>query len=150
MYVDDMVIFTNGSTGSIQELLFVFDKHETWSGHRINKEKMAMFFSKKNPLGRKRALKCLTGHSEGFFPFKYLGVPIILGRFKQVHMEEMINKVLYKINGWNMKLLSLRGCLILLRHVLSSTVEYCEVWSTPLKWRHWPLERNQAELNARC
>ena len=28
-------------------------------------------------------------------------------------------------------------------------VEYCGVWSTPLERSHWPLERNQAESNAR-
>ncbi|XP_042974814.1 uncharacterized protein LOC122306449 [Carya illinoinensis] len=43
--------------------------------------------------GHKRAIKRMTGYSEGSFPFKYLGVPIISGRLKQVHLEETITKV---------------------------------------------------------
>lgn len=68
MYVDDIVIFMNGSTKSIRELLLVFDRYEAWSGQRINKEKIAMFFSQKIPLVRKRALKRLMGFSKRLFP----------------------------------------------------------------------------------
>ena len=93
MYADDVVIFTNGSTRSIQELLFVLDTYEKWSGQRINKEKTTIFFSQKISLGRKRALMTMTGISEGCFPFKYLGVPIILGRLKHIHLPKMVNKV---------------------------------------------------------
>ena len=120
MYADDIVIFLNGSKNSIRELLRVFEKYENWSGHMINKDKTSMFFSRKISLARKRALKRMTGFSEGSFPFKYLGVPIVLGRLKQRHLEEMVNKVWKKISGWKMKILSSGGRLILLRHVLSS------------------------------
>ncbi|XP_042986314.1 uncharacterized protein LOC122314764 [Carya illinoinensis] len=69
---------------------------------------------------RKRRLLCNTGFLEGHFPLKYLGVPIMLGRLKQVHFEDMMNKMRKKLSGWKMRLLSSGGKLILLRHVISS------------------------------
>ena len=71
-------------------------------------------------MARRRNLKRLTGFSEGKFPFKYLGVPIVSGRMKISDLEELENKVKRKISGWKMKLLSAGGRVILLRHVLAS------------------------------
>ncbi|KAG2705714.1 hypothetical protein I3760_05G069400 [Carya illinoinensis] len=62
----------------------------------------------------------MIGFSEGFFPFKYLSVPIVTGRLKASDLDDLLGKVKRKIAGWKMKLLSAGGRTILLRHVLSS------------------------------
>ena len=120
MYVDDMVIFSNGSSKAIMEILAVIHKYESWSGQCINLSKSAIYYSQKIPSTRKSLLLRMTGFSEGSFPFKYLGVPIILGRLKQVHLEDTVFNIQKKISGWKMRFLSVGGRLILLRHVLSS------------------------------
>ncbi|KAG6658189.1 hypothetical protein CIPAW_04G143500 [Carya illinoinensis] len=120
MDADDIVIFLNGSKNSIRELLRVVEKYETLLGQMINKDKTSMFFSQKITSACKRALKRMTRFSEGSFPFKYLGVPIVLGRLKHAHLEGMVNEVWKKISGWKMKILSSGGRLILLWHVLST------------------------------
>ncbi|XP_040996793.1 uncharacterized protein LOC121242840 [Juglans microcarpa x Juglans regia] len=56
----------------------------------------------------------------GVFPFKYLGVPIVVSRLKVCDFGELLGKVSKKIAGWKMKLLSAGGRVILLHHVLSS------------------------------
>jgi len=120
MYADDVVVFTNGGCRSIRCILNILNTYEKWSGQLINKEKTAMYFSKKLPMARRRNLKRLMGFSEGKFPFKYLGVLIVSGRMKIGDLEELENNVKRKISGWKMKLLSAGGRVILLRHVLAS------------------------------
>ncbi|XP_035545050.1 uncharacterized protein LOC109016147 [Juglans regia] len=109
MYADDVVIFTNGGRSSIRNILRILDIYESWTGQLINKEKTAMFFSNKISIARKRNLKRLTGFSEGKFPFKYLGIPIVSGKLKIADLEELVRKVQTKISGWKMRLLSVGG-----------------------------------------
>ncbi|KAF5452775.1 hypothetical protein F2P56_027742 [Juglans regia] len=48
------------------------------------------------------------------------GVPIVTGRLKASDFTDLLGKVKKKIAGWKMKLLSIGGRTVLLRHVLSS------------------------------
>ncbi|XP_042981969.1 uncharacterized protein LOC122311447 [Carya illinoinensis] len=92
MYADDVVIFSNGSQRSVRELLSILGQYERWSGQAINKHKSAMFCSNKIFHSRKRRLLRTTSFVEGHFALKYLGVPIILGRLKQIP-QVVINKI---------------------------------------------------------
>lgn len=60
------------------------------------------------------------GFLEGQFPFTNLGVPIVDDRLKIRHLDPLIERGEKKLAGWKNRLLSQRGRLILLRHVLSS------------------------------
>ncbi|KAF5446730.1 hypothetical protein F2P56_032333 [Juglans regia] len=120
MYTDDIVIFANGSKRSIKGLMQVLNSYESWSGQVLSKEKSAIFFSKHILMSRKRSILRISGFSEGSFPFKYLGVPIVNGRLKAFDFTDLLGKVKKKIAGWKMKLLSVGGRTVLLRHVLSS------------------------------
>ncbi|KAG6628041.1 hypothetical protein CIPAW_15G172700 [Carya illinoinensis] len=112
-------LLTNGSQRSVQELLSILGQYERWLGQVINKQKSTVFCFSKISQSRKRRLLHNTGFVEGHFPFKYLGVPIILDHLKQLHFEDMVNKMRQKLSGWKMRLLSSGGKLILLRHVIS-------------------------------
>ncbi|XP_042958059.1 uncharacterized protein LOC122293578 [Carya illinoinensis] len=120
MYVDDIVIFANGGRRSLRNLMKVLQLYENWTGQVLNTEKSAIYFSKKISTYRKNSLLHLSGFLEGSFPFKYLGVPIVVGKLRAFDFGELLEKVKKKIVGWKMKLLSAGGRLILLRHVLSS------------------------------
>ncbi|KAG2675782.1 hypothetical protein I3760_12G022400 [Carya illinoinensis] len=109
MYVDDEVIFTNGDHNSIYCLLKILSTYEDWSGQLISKDKVALLFLNKISTARKRNLKRITGFTEGKFPFKYLGVPIVLGRLKIADLKELVNKVSKKISSWKMRLLFVGG-----------------------------------------
>ncbi|KAG2684189.1 hypothetical protein I3760_10G065300 [Carya illinoinensis] len=121
MYVDDIVIFANDGKSSMRDLIQVLKLYEDWSGQVLSKEKSAIYFSKRIPAPCKRWILQMTGFSEGFFPFKYLGVPIVTSRLKASDLDDFLGKVKRKIAGWKMKLLSAGGRTILLRHV-------CRVW----------------------
>lgn len=63
----------------------------------------------------------MTGVVEGFFfPFKHLGVPIISGRLKAIHLDDLVGKVKKRLEGWQNRLLSNGARLMLLKHVLMS------------------------------
>ncbi|XP_042969088.1 uncharacterized protein LOC122301771 [Carya illinoinensis] len=120
LYADDVVIFSNASKRSIRCLMSVLNDYEKWSGQWVNHEKSAIFFSKKLSLCRKRDILNETRFVEGHFPFVYLGVPIVDGKFKACHFGPLLGKMGRKVSGRKSRLLSQGGLLILLRHFLSS------------------------------
>ncbi|XP_042956358.1 uncharacterized protein LOC122292186 [Carya illinoinensis] len=120
MYADDIVIFSNGGKNSMRSLMEVLHIYESWSGQVLSREKSNIFFSKRISLNRKSSILRITGFSEGSFPFKYLGVPVVDGRLKVSDFGDLLGKIKRKIAGWKMKMLSVGGRTILLRHVLSS------------------------------
>ncbi|KAK3184524.1 hypothetical protein Dsin_031810 [Dipteronia sinensis] len=98
----------------------VLKKYESWTGQRVNQEKLAIFFSKQLSLRRKNEILNEMGFVEGKFPFTYLGVPIVDGKLRVSQFDPLIQKISKKIEGWKSRLLSQGGRLVLLRHVLSS------------------------------
>ncbi|KAF5468656.1 hypothetical protein F2P56_012795 [Juglans regia] len=120
LYADDMMIFANGSKKSVKEIKNTLSLYAQWSGQRVNERKSSIFFSKTISATRRHELLLLTGFSEGKFPVKYLGVPIISGRMKGIYVEELVQCIRRKIEGWKVKLLSSGARLILLKHVIVS------------------------------
>ncbi|XP_042946095.1 uncharacterized protein LOC122279481 [Carya illinoinensis] len=120
MYADDIFIFANGGKRTMKGLMEALYKYEAWTGQVLNKEKSPIFFSKRILVPRKHSLLYFTGFTDGSFPFKYLGVPIVDGRLKACDFGELLGKLTNKIAGWKMKILSVSSRTILLRHVLSS------------------------------
>ncbi|XP_042988639.1 uncharacterized protein LOC122316171 [Carya illinoinensis] len=120
MYADDIIIFANGGNKSMRGLMKVLNLYENWTGQVLNKNKSAILFSNKISNTRKSSILRMTGFSEGSFPFKYLGVPIVVGRLKVCDFSDLIGNFNKKIAGWKMKMLSIGGRVILLHHVLSS------------------------------
>ncbi|XP_041007958.1 uncharacterized protein LOC121252418 [Juglans microcarpa x Juglans regia] len=120
MYADDTVIFANGGKRSIRGLMKVLNLYEHWIGPVLSREKSAIFFSKRISLSRKSSILRITSFSEISFPFKYLGVPIVVSRLKVRDFSELLGKIKKKITGWKMKMLSNGGHTILICHVLLS------------------------------
>lgn len=54
------------------------------------------------------------------FHFVYLGCKLFKGRKKTSYFQFIVNKFITKVIGWKKKLLSQRGRLILIKHILSS------------------------------
>lgn len=119
LYVDDIVVFANGSKRSMKALMDTFQLYEKWTGQVINKDKSAIFFAKHCGTIHKHEVLRLSSFREGSFPIIYLGVPVVVGRLTAHHLHFLVEKVQKKIASWKMQLLSQGGRLVLLRHVLS-------------------------------
>jgi len=65
----------------------------------------------------------MKGH-DNWENFKYLGLPIFLGNFKDKHWQEVMEKIQGKINFWGGKWINQAGKLILLNFVLSAMPIY--------------------------
>ncbi|XP_040996142.1 uncharacterized protein LOC121242329 [Juglans microcarpa x Juglans regia] len=70
LYADDMVIFANGGRSSVSEIVDVLHIYAKWSGQQF---------------------------SEGVFRVRYLGVPVVSGRLKLIHFQDVIQKIQKKI-----------------------------------------------------
>lgn len=98
----------------------IFRLYEDWTGQVVNKAKLAIFFSKSCSRQCSLNLLRITSYTEDNIPTIYLGVPIISGRLKIVHFDELITQIRSKIDGWMHKLLSSGSRLMLIQHVLNS------------------------------
>lgn len=90
LYADDIVIFSNGSKSSLKVISNYLALYERWSRQKVSKEKSSLIFSKHISYARRRQLLRLIGFSKAVFPFKYLRVPVVSGRIKAVHFDELI------------------------------------------------------------
>lgn len=96
-YANDVMLFSNASKDSIQQLIKIFKLYEDWSGQCIYFEKLTIYFSK---LMHRRCISEIIieiGFSEGKLPLTYLGVPIMDGRVKISHFDSLVEKVSKKL-----------------------------------------------------
>lgn len=66
----------------------------------------------------------MTGYQYKQGSIKYLGIPLFKGRDKVHHFKYLIDKVIAKLEGWQSKLLSQAGRLVLIRTVPNSIPLY--------------------------
>lgn len=98
-YVDDMLLFANGHSRSLQRLKRLMNNYEVSSGQQINLDKSAFYASKLIPRHRLSRIQHVTGCHVKHLPFKYLGAPIYKGRCRIQMFEEVIGKFSRRIEG---------------------------------------------------
>lgn len=122
-YTNDVLIFTNGSARSLNNLMNMIRSYEQSSGQMVNIAKSSFYISPKS-VSRIPHIQRITGISPKQFPVIYLGVPIFQGERKMVYFEYLIDKVRRVLEGWKARLQSLSGRLILIKSVLNSIPIY--------------------------
>ncbi|XP_042958232.1 uncharacterized protein LOC122293851 [Carya illinoinensis] len=116
--------FENGKIGKFSQA-----RGTPFVSHLMYADDIIIFSNggKKSMRGLMEVLNLYEKWTEGSFPFKYLGVPIVMGRLKVYDFGDLIGKFNKKVAGWKMKLISTGGRVILLRHVLSSMATHLMV-----------------------
>ncbi|KAL9667689.1 hypothetical protein QQ045_002053 [Rhodiola kirilowii] len=120
MYADDLLIFTNGHTRSVNNLMKIINKFCEFSGQKINSEKSRVFFSKLIGLERKKNILQYTKFTEGSFPTRYLGAPLFPGRSKISYFKYLEDTIRSKISGWAKNFLNISGRATLISSILCS------------------------------
>ncbi|KAL9666177.1 hypothetical protein QQ045_000501 [Rhodiola kirilowii] len=120
LYADDLLLFTNGSKPSLNQLKDLVKEFCTISGQALNNEKSLVFFSKDITPIRKKDILDLTGFSEGTLPVPYLGAPLFRGIAKIEYFSYLVDRVWERISGWMRHHLSMVGRAILVNSVLRS------------------------------
>ncbi|WMV41850.1 hypothetical protein MTR67_035235 [Solanum verrucosum] len=103
---DDTIIFSNGNKASLQLILKTLESYENVSGQLINKNKSPYSLAPKAPQRTIRRIGRILDMEFENLSLKYLGFPIYFGRKTQDIFSNMMNKVINRIKGWNLKFLS--------------------------------------------
>lgn len=74
-FADDLLIFTDGSIASVQQVLQVLKEFENRSGLAVSFQKTS-FFASGMEESEIDTIQASTGMKHGSLPFRYLGVPL--------------------------------------------------------------------------
>lgn len=120
LYVDDVLLFSNGGKRSFSYLLSVLDGFCANSGQVLQASKCNLFFSKHIREARRNYLLSLSGYSLGKFPIRYLGAPLFHGQPRLSYFQGLVDSVKNRIEGWMKGFLSMAGRVTLIKSVLCS------------------------------
>lgn len=122
-YADDVHLFTNGSSGSLHNLMTVLTATERSFGQQMNLNKSAFYVGARDQ-HRVPTIAGILGVFQRQLPFIYLGLPIFVGRIKTIYYDHLMDKIRHMLQGWKERLLSFPGKLILIKSVLTSIPIY--------------------------
>jgi ribonuclease HI len=124
MFADDLLIFGQATTETMTAVREALDKFSDMSGHKVNNDKSAIFFSRNVRASLRTTLTAQSGFKETAMLGNYLGVPA-LGRTPRVNdFNYLVEKVKTSLAGWKAKQLSLAGRITLAKSVIQAIPIY--------------------------
>lgn len=121
-FVDDILVFTDGSDRSLRGVLDVMNQFAAISRLHINAVKSSIFASDQNiaPLLTEAEI---AGIKVGNLPVGYLGMPLTTKALSKQDYEPLIDKVRGRMLSWRNKCLSYAGRL----QLIISHLEYSKL-----------------------
>eukprot|EP00253_Pinus_taeda_P030228 PITA_30228 len=125
LFVDDILIFTNGSSNEIKEYKSIFDLFMKATGMEINTRKSQICVADLERRESDRISNIFTFPLQPLdTPFKYLGFWLKPVAYKKEDWHWLIAKIEARINHWSFRWLSRAGRLTLLKSVLLAIPVY--------------------------
>lgn len=106
-------------------MMKVLRTYEAVTGIMTYLNKILVYLHEKVHIGICNQIKRITGS----LLFTFLGCPILYGRKNRKHFEELINKVMKRINLWQNRLLSFGGMCIYINSSCSTMSSYVHALS---------------------
>ncbi|XP_060968724.1 uncharacterized protein LOC133036225 [Cannabis sativa] len=116
-FADDLMLFSKGSLSSLQVIKSVLNEFEAASGLAINANKSQLYFGGVKA-EEKQAMLREMNMLEGFYPLKYLGVPLRPTKWKAEDCGVIIKKIKQRLHTWATRHLSFAGRALLIHSVL--------------------------------
>ncbi|XP_039068433.1 uncharacterized protein LOC120214662 [Hibiscus syriacus] len=117
-FADDLLIFCKGSADSVIGVTSVLDIFYEMSGLQINAYK-SEFHAAGMSSGTIETIKQATGFKLGYFPVRYLGIPLLTRKIYEKDCVILIDNIKSRLHHWSSKLLSYAGRLELIRTLCS-------------------------------
>ena len=124
LFADDSLIFCRATENECQTLLKILAKYERASSQQINRAKTTLFFSKSTNADIQDRIKDMLGVTVVQQYEKYLGLPSLVGRKKTESFTHIKQQIWKKLQGWESKLLSQAGRVILIKAVAQALPTY--------------------------
>lgn len=120
MFADDLILFAKAKKNNYRVVMdilnaFICSQH---SSQKINFQKSKLYISPN--VGQREGV--VFSRICGMVCTKYLGVPLIHGRFWNNHFDFIFNKMHRKLSGWKTSVLSLAVRTTLVQWAVSSTI----------------------------
>eukprot|EP00253_Pinus_taeda_P008879 PITA_08879 len=125
LFVDDILIFTNGNYNELKEFKCIFDLFLKATGMKINSGKSQVCFADFERGERNRLINLFPFPIQSLeVPFKYLGFWLKPVVYKKEDWNWLIAKIESRITHWSFRWLSRAGRLTLIKSVLSAIPVY--------------------------
>lgn len=102
-FVDDKVLFYNGSKTCIQRLCSFISGFEAQSDLYINNSKSSFIYSKNMALRKANEIYEIIGFKSQILPLKYLGIPLHKGSKRPFLFYELIKDIRDRLSTWEFK-----------------------------------------------
>eukprot|EP00253_Pinus_taeda_P005371 PITA_05371 len=138
LFVDDILIFSNGSYNELKELKCILDLFLKATGMQINSRKSQVSVADIDRRERTTLLNLFPFHYQPLdSPLKYLGFWLKPTAYKKEDWNWLIAKLEARISHWSFKWLSRAGSK-------ESSILPCVAWdklARPKEWGGWELKR---------
>ena len=117
MFADDLILFCEAETRSVEILMEAFQSFSTSIGLTVNYHKSEIVL--RGFKGHiEQAILQITRFSSSSLPFRYIGIPIIAGRLSKIECRNMVENIIVRITKWTSRHFSYAGRAILIHSVL--------------------------------
>jgi hypothetical protein len=119
LYADDAVIFVNPDRDEVDKIMEILQGFGDASGLCLNPAKSTVAPIRCDGIDLATVLHNFGGQVVGF-PIRYLGMPVVLGRIRLVHLQYILDRIRARLAGWKGRLMPISGRRVLVRCVLSA------------------------------
>ena len=123
-FANDSLIFCKANTLEWLQVQAVLEVYEIMLGQKINRNKIAILFSRNTRKEANEHILSIAGVSSTRRYEKYLGLPAIIGRSKMKTFEGIKGRIWDRINGWKENFLSQVRKEVLLKAVIQAIPTY--------------------------
>ncbi|KAA3453480.1 reverse transcriptase [Gossypium australe] len=124
LFADDCILFGEASERGARVLKEILQEYADCSGQRVNFNKSTVFFSANTSEASKVLVSSLLEVRTSDNPEKYLGLPNMIGRRKREAFQNLLDRIVARIEGWSSRLLSQGGKEIFIKSVLQAVPTY--------------------------
>ena len=99
LFADDSIVFLEGTKENRETLKQILEKYEKSSGQKVNVQKSSIFFGKGSHDVMKDQIKQIVGIQSEALSERYLGLPTLVGRSKDVTFKHVTECAKGKVCG---------------------------------------------------